>query len=126
MAHRLLNSRRHTESPYSAFELMFGTKDAEFFRLPDKDSGDRHLEWLTSLNENLKPLREITDKIQKELIAERKSDNAPAISRNEYEPGDLVLYDSLHNEKSRRTAKLDSRYKGPYKVLRQVKDEIEG
>ena len=37
-----------------------------------------------------------------------------------------MLYDSLHNEKSRRTAKLDSRYTGPYKVLRQVKDEIEG
>ena len=77
-------------------------------------------------NQEAKENSEITDKFQKELIAERMSDNAPAISRNEYQPGDLVLYDSLHNEKSRKTAKLDSRYKGPYKVLRQVKDEIKG
>jgi hypothetical protein len=92
---------------------MFGTKDAEFFRLPDKNSGDWHLDWLTSLNETLKALREITDKFQQELNAERKADNAPAMSRNEYQPGDLVLYDSFHNENLRRTAKLDSRYKGP-------------
>ena len=90
----MLNSRRHSESAYSAFELMFGTKDAEFFRLPDKDSGDWHLEWLTSLNNNLKALREITDKFQQEIIAERKSVNAPAASRNEYQQGDLVLYNS--------------------------------
>ena len=32
----MLNNRRHSESPYSAFELMFGSRDAEFFRLPDK------------------------------------------------------------------------------------------
>jgi hypothetical protein len=121
----MLNSRRHSESPYSAFELMFGTKDAEFFRLPDKDSGDWHLEWLTSLNNNLKALREITDKFQQELIAERKSVNAPAASRNEYQQGDLVLYNSLHDAKARRSAKLDSKYKGPYEVLRQVKDEVE-
>jgi hypothetical protein len=104
---------------------MFGTKDAEFFRLPDKDSGDWHLEWLTTLNDNLKALREITDKIQQELMAERKSVNAPAASRNEYQQGDLVLYNSLHDDKARRSAKLDSKYKGPYEVLRQVKDEVE-
>jgi hypothetical protein len=113
----MLNSRRHTESPCSAFELMFGTKVAEFFRLPDKDSRDWHLDWLTSLNDNLKALREITDKFQQELIAERKADNALAMSRSEYQLGDLVLYDFLHNEKSHRTAKLDSRYKDPYVVL---------
>ena len=50
--------------------------------------------WLTSLNENLKVLRELTDKFQKELIAERKMGNAPAENRNEYQPGDLVLYDT--------------------------------
>ena len=122
----MLNSRRHSESPYSAFELMFGTRDAEFFRLPVQDSGDWHLDWLTSLNDNLKALREITDKFQQELIAERKAGNAPAESRNEYQPGDLVLYNSLHDDKARRSAKLDSRYKGPYEMLRQVKDEVEG
>ena len=121
----MLNNRRHSESPYSAFELMFGSRDAEFFRLPDKESGDWHLDWLTSLNENLKVLRELTDKFQKELIAERKMGNAPAENRNEYQPGDLVLYDTLYDDKARRSAKLDSRYKGPYEVLRHVKDEVE-
>jgi hypothetical protein len=105
---------------------MFGTRDAEFFRLPVQDSGDWHIDWLTSLNDNLKALREITDKFQQELIAERKAGNAPAESRNEYQPGDLVLYNSLHDDKARRSAKLDSRYKGSYEVLRQVKNEVEG
>ena len=81
---------------------------------------------LTSLKDNFKALREITDKFQQELIAERKTGKAPAESRNEYQPGDLVLYNSLHDDKARRSAKLDSRYKGPYEVLRQVKDEVEG
>jgi len=121
----MLNNRRHSESPYSAFELMFGSRDAEFFRLPDKESGEWHLDWLTSLNENLKVLRELTDKFQKELIAERKIENVPAESRNEYQPGDLVLYDTLYDNKARRSAKLDSRYKGPYEVLRHEKDEVE-
>jgi hypothetical protein len=58
----MLNNRRHSESSYSTFELMFGSRDAEFFRLPDKESGDWHLDWLTSLNENLKVLRELTNK----------------------------------------------------------------
>ena len=95
---------------------MFGSRDAEFFRLPDKESGDWHLDWLTSLNENLKVLRELTDKFQKEIKAERMIGNAPAESRNEYQPGDLVLYDTLYDDKARRSAKLDSRYKGPYEV----------
>ena len=79
----MLNNRIHSESPYSAFELMFGSRDAEFFRLPDKESGEWHPDSLTSLNENLKVLRELTDKFQKELIAERKMRNAPAENRNE-------------------------------------------
>jgi hypothetical protein len=36
-----------------------------------------------------------------------------------------VLYNSLHDDKARRSAKLDSKYKGPYEVIRQVKDEVE-
>jgi hypothetical protein len=36
-----------------------------------------------------------------------------------------VLYNSLHDNRARRSSKLDSRYKGPYEVLRQVKDEVE-
>jgi hypothetical protein len=59
-----------------------------------------------------------------ELIADHKIGNAPAESRNKYQPGDLVLYDTLYDDKARQSAKLDSRYKGPYEVLRQVKDEV--
>jgi hypothetical protein len=59
------------------------------------------------------------------LIIKRKIGNAPAESRSEYQPGDLVLYDTLCDDKARRSAKLDSRYKGPYELLRHVKDEVE-
>ena len=43
-------------------------------RLADKKSEDWHFEWLTALNVNLKALKEITDKFQRELIAKRKVD----------------------------------------------------
>ena len=36
-----------------------------------------------------------------------------------------MLYDTLYDDKARRSAKLDSRCKGLYEVLRHVKDEVE-
>jgi hypothetical protein len=52
-----LNDRRHSESPYTAFELKFGTEDAKYFKLPElMDSDSICNAWLKSLNENLKTI----------------------------------------------------------------------
>jgi hypothetical protein len=121
-----LNSRIHSESSHSAFELKFGTEDAKFFKLPDEVSPDSiSNQWLKSLNENLRAIREINVHFQKELIQDKLKDNPEPGKENKYQPGDLVLYDILYDPCRRRPEKLDSRYKGPFEVIQQVKDEVE-
>jgi hypothetical protein len=121
-----LNDRKHTEAPYSAFELMFGTEVAKYFRLPEAlDSESVTNAWLKELNDNLKIIRDITRSFQAELIAERKADNSAPAKQNQFQSGDLVLYDSLYDSSKRRSEKLQSRFKGPYLVKQQILDEVE-
>jgi len=121
-----LNSRVHSESSHSALELKFGTEDAKYFKLPDELSpGSISNEWLKSLNENLRVIRDINVQFQEELIKEQLKDNPEPDKINKYQKGDLVLYDILHDPCRRRPEKLDSRYKGPFEVIQQVKDEVE-
>ena len=121
-----LNDRKHTESPYSAFELKFGSDDARYFKLPDTVAADTiDNAWLKELNENLRVIREATKEFQERLIEERRRVNPPEEQRNTYQPGDFILYDTQHNPCRMRTEKLGNRYKGPYQVIMQYKDEVE-
>lgn len=121
-----LNSRINTETSHSAFELKFGSEDAKYFKLPEDISSESIAnEWLKNINQNLIVIRQLTNDFQKELIIERTKHNPPEELQNQYQPGDYVLYDSLYDPSQYRRVKLDSRYKGPYEVLRQHKDEVE-
>jgi hypothetical protein len=121
-----LNSRIHSESSHSAFELKFGTEDAKYFKLPDELSPSSiSNEWLRSLNDNLKAIREVNVRFQQELVQHKLKDNPEPGKMNSYQPGDLVLYDVLYDPCRRRPEKLDSRYRGPFEVIQQIKDEIE-
>ena len=67
-----INSRKHTEAPYTPFELTFGSEDLKYFRLPEGvDTDSLSHEWLKKLNEDLKTVREITNRFQEDLIQER-------------------------------------------------------
>ena len=121
-----LNSRQHSEAPYTPFELRFGTEDAKYFNLPDEVTPESLAhEWLKSLNADLKVVRDITQTFQQDLIKERLAGNDEPECANQFQPGDLVLYDSLYDPCRYRTEKLQSRYKGPYEVISQQKDEVE-
>jgi hypothetical protein len=121
-----LNDRKHTESPYSAFELKFGSEDARYFKLPETlDDAAIGNAWLKDLNQNLKIIREKTKEFQEELIAERTRVNAPPREQNAYQPGDLILYDAQHDRSRPRKEKLANRYSGPFEVIKQEKDEVE-
>lgn len=120
-----LNSRVHTEAPHSAFELKFGTEDARYFHLPEVINGATMSDaWLQSLNQNLAVIRARTDEFQQQLIAERTRNNPPVELQNQYVAGDFVLYDNLYDKCRRRSEKLQNRYKGPYEVISQEKDEV--
>ena len=112
-----LNSRVSTETQHSALELTFGTADLKYFHSPDTLSPDSvSNEFLKQLNATLATVRDLTHKYQENLIAERKSDNPPEDKVNQFQPGDLVLYDTLYDPCKFRVPKLNSRHKGPFEV----------
>jgi hypothetical protein len=121
----MLNDRVSTETPYNAFELTFGSADLPYFKLPDVSGEKISNAWLKKLNESLKGLRKKTLDFQQELKKERERENVGAESVNQYQPGDFVLMDGLHDPCKFRTTKLDSRYKGPYEVLRHLGNYVE-
>jgi hypothetical protein len=75
--------------------------------------------------QNKTNIREITKSFQAEVTAERKADNAEPAKQNQYQPGDLVLYDSLYDSIQRRSEKLQSQFEGPYLDKQQTLDEVE-
>ena len=81
--------------------------------------------WLQKLNENLKVQRGITLEFQSELRQAREKDNVEGANANEYQPGDFVLLDGLTDPSKFRSCKLDSRYKGPFEVLRHTGNSVE-
>jgi hypothetical protein len=121
----MLNDRVSTETPYSAFELTFGSADLPYFRLPDVTGESICDAWLKKLNESLRVLRQRTWEFQQELKRERERENVDAERVNQYQPGDFVLMDKLHDPCKFRSPKLDSRYAGPYEVLRHIGNCVE-
>ena len=121
-----LNSRVSSETAHSALELTFGTDDLKYFKLPETLSPESiSNEFLKKLNEVLAAVRELTRKHQEELVAERTKENESPEKQNQFQPGDFVLYDTLYDPCKFRTPKLNSRHRGPYEVIRQVKNDVE-
>jgi hypothetical protein len=120
-----LNERINSETGKSAFELTFGSADAKYFHVSDSsDIKKTASEWLVALNDNLKAIKEVTAKYQEELIRQRTASNPSKHSQAVYVAGDLVLYDTLYDKGFRRS-KLDNRGRGPYKVIQQIKNDVE-
>ena len=121
-----LNSRVSSETAHSALELTFGTEDLKYFNLPETLTPESiSNEFLKKLNEVLAAVRELTQKHQEQLVAERQKENQNPEKQNQFQPGDFVLYDTLYDPCKFRTPKLNSRHRGPYEVIRQVKNDVE-
>lgn len=120
-----LNDRVNSETGFSAFELKFGTEDAKYFKLPDTlPPSTLNNAYLNTLNEDLSIIRELTHDFQLSLVCERTSSNPDVLLQQQYQPGDFIFYDSLYNDQQRRKEKLDNKYKGPYEVISQVKNDV--
>jgi hypothetical protein len=116
----LLNDEVSSETAMRPFELIFGTQDAAYLKLPKAEMGIQANEYLARLNYNLSLLREISSDYQKGLIKER-TDVTPAVEQNKYQKGDFVLFD----KGPKPHPKLAPRYAGPYQVIKQVKNDVE-
>jgi hypothetical protein len=59
------------------------------------------------------------------LRREREGGNVPVEAANRYQPGDLVLSDTLSDPCRFQASKLDSTYRGPFEVIRHEGNYVE-
>ena len=117
----MLNSLRSSESAYSAFELTFGTQDVLYTDLlivADNFSPQQKL--LQRLISIIASLREASTKYQRSLDKERV-DSQDLSKQNMYQTGDYVMFDTGPKPKP----KMSSRHRGPFRVIAQVKNDVQ-
>ena len=85
------------------------------------EPGVRAANIIKSLDDNLQTIRDLSRNLQIELAKERaaKDKNIAA-----YEPGDLVLFNPREQPSDHLPSKLHTNWLGPYKVIRQVKNDV--
>ena len=120
----ILNSHISSETGISPFHAHFGTEAAIYFEPPAALTSDeqQHV-FVRNLDANLRHLQNITQEFQNKLVLERTKDNPIDAHHNTYQPGDLVLF--RESDERPLPTKLSPRYKGPYEVLQQVKNDVE-
>ena len=120
----LLNSHVSSETGYSPYELMFGTRDARFAQLPSKDLDAKLApKFLRLLNEDISSVIAASRTFQKKLVEERSKKSAQS-EQNLLQAGDFILRDVAHNTVHLAPSKLSPAYTGPYIVIKQEKNDI--
>lgn len=118
----IINSHKSSETGLVPLQATFGDQSAIFFNFPHElPSNQQPHEYIRKLNDNLTLLRKISDEFQAKIIAKRTAPT-PAALQNSYQPGDFVLFDI--DPKVALPTKLTPRYKGPFQVLKQVKNDV--
>lgn len=119
----MINGHVSSETGYSPMTLRFGDKDSLYMKLPpDGSLPDKAGVFLDSLNRNLETLRSISKDYQQTLLDEKGLRIIPAEQQNMYQEGDFVLFskdNTMHSDK------LLPKFKGPYRVLSQRKNDVE-
>ena len=119
----IINSTDSSETGVIPFHAHFGSQDSTYFRMPAglNDSDITH-EYVKLLDENLCMLNDISIKYQSALILERTK-STPADTQNQYQPGDLVLFQLNPNDPL--PTKLSPKFTGPFKVVKQTKNDVD-
>lgn len=107
---------------FTPFELKYGSADAPYFRLPENIDTETDVHtYIRALNDNLNAVRDVSVKLQAEIVQERTGNNGV---QNVYQPGDFILYNPKENPNDHLASKLEPTYLGPYVVIRQLKNDI--
>ena len=120
----MLNSHESSETKFSAYELHFGRSEKIYFKLPDTtDEKTISSAYVQALEDDLKAIREIS-KQHMETVAKERAGDVTIDTQNQYQPGDLVLFQANPNKVKLRKAKLDSEFRGPYEVIGQNRNDV--
>lgn len=122
--HALSTSPNDELGGLSPSELKFGTIGSAFFKLPQPLSpGNYYNDFVQQLDATLSTIRSITQKYQRELRHKRQSTNYLQ-QQNQYQQGDLILWNPREHSHSMRSSKLAPKLLGPYSVTSQEQNKI--
>ena len=116
-----INSHQSSESGFSAFDLVFGTKSREYFAQLGAESllpADRYSDYIRQLDQDISNLHECSREFQLKIAQSRATDISTP--RNHWQPGDLVLLDNLDPANKIQAPRL-----GPFKVVEHVTNKNE-
>ena len=120
----IINSNISSETKCSAYDLHFGRSEKIYFKLPEtKNENEISSAYVQALEDDLLALREIS-KQHMEKIAKERAGEITCENQNQFQPGDLVLFDLNPNKTKLRKAKLDNEFRGPYEVVGQNKNDV--
>ncbi len=106
---------------FTPFQLKYGTIDATYFHLPTQSPQANAAALLLAFDNNLKTVRELSLQFQQKLVNERKKADGP---NQCYESGDLLLWNRRENPGDMLPSKLSPPFLGPYRVVKQHKNDI--
>ena len=119
-AQMILNSEVSSETDATPFALTFGTVAAEQGMIQPMDLTEAQHPYLQKLNNNLRELQDISRKYQDQLNEERLGKGPTADTQNQFQAGDLVLFDT--GEKPH--PKMATRFAGPFQVIKQNTNKV--
>ena len=119
----VMNDEVNSETGYRPMDLMFGSEDGPYLRLPDTVLSSEISEtFVKTLDANLKEVRSKSRLYQEKLAAERVA-TTPLDKQNVYHEGELILWQ--RDPTKPLPNKLAPHFKGPYKVIRHTKNDVE-
>ena len=117
-----LNSKLNSETGVVPFHAHFGTQAGTYFRMPEEGTDlQRVSAYIKLLDEDLKIVKAIMDKVTADIAKERTS-LVPYDKQNKFQPQDLVLFQL--NPDEHKPNKLDPRFIGPYEVIHHDKNDV--
>jgi len=118
----IINSSVSSESGVIPFHATFGNSSATYMKIPETMSEEQAShEFIRLLNKNLELITELSKKFQDNLVSERTKNSLPE-NQNQFQEGDFVFLQIVADHLPE---KMHPKFKGPYKVIYQAKNDVE-
>ena len=118
-----INSEINSETGTSPLVHMFGTDKARYFNIgKELDLPENAHEFVKQLDADLRVIDELS-KAHQQAIIDKRTGPLTLDNRNEFQPGDFVLYQE--NPEHRLPYKLYPKYRGPYEVIYHRSNDVQ-